>query len=87
MLTANFLRINIYLTQKIGEDMLWNIAINDAVMLDCAVFFLLKKYLRNEAYYVDVVEIFHNVCSLPGLVYRELTSKCRRTSKPPSGST
>jgi len=26
----NFLRINIYLTQKIAEDMLWNIAINDA---------------------------------------------------------
>ncbi|KZP04159.1 NADPH oxidase [Athelia psychrophila] len=26
----NFLRINIYLTQKIGEDMLWNIALNDA---------------------------------------------------------
>ncbi|KAI0932076.1 hypothetical protein AcW1_000702 [Taiwanofungus camphoratus] len=25
----NFLRINIYLTQKIGEDMLWNIAVND----------------------------------------------------------
>jgi len=29
-LLANFLRINIYLTQKIGEDMLWNIAVNDA---------------------------------------------------------
>ena len=28
--SANFLRINIYLTQKIGEDMLWNIAVNDA---------------------------------------------------------
>ena len=28
--TANFLRINIYLTQKISEDMLWNIAVNDA---------------------------------------------------------
>jgi hypothetical protein len=27
---ANFLRINIYLTQKIDEDMLWNIAVNDA---------------------------------------------------------
>jgi len=27
---ANFLRINIYLTQKINEDMLWNIAVNDA---------------------------------------------------------
>ncbi|KAF8807327.1 NADPH oxidase isoform 1 [Phlegmacium glaucopus] len=26
----NFLRINIYLTQKIAEDMLWNIAVNDA---------------------------------------------------------
>ena len=27
---ANFLRINIYLTQNVGEDMLWNIAVNDA---------------------------------------------------------
>jgi hypothetical protein len=27
---ANFLRINIYLTQKVDEDMLWNIAVNDA---------------------------------------------------------
>lgn len=27
---ANFLRINIYLTQKIADDMLWNIAVNDA---------------------------------------------------------
>jgi len=26
----NFLRINIYLTQKVGEDMLWNITLNDA---------------------------------------------------------
>jgi len=26
----NFLRINVYLTQKIGEDMMWNIAVNDA---------------------------------------------------------
>jgi len=26
----DFLRINIYLTQKVGEDMLWNIAVNDA---------------------------------------------------------
>lgn len=30
LVTANFLRINIYLTQKIGDDMLWNIAVNDA---------------------------------------------------------
>ncbi|CAE6383066.1 unnamed protein product [Rhizoctonia solani] len=26
----NFLRMNIFLTQKVGEDMLWNIAVNDA---------------------------------------------------------
>lgn len=26
----NFLRINIFLTQKVGEDMLWNIAVNDS---------------------------------------------------------
>ncbi len=30
LFTANFLRINIYLTQKITDDMLWNIAVNDA---------------------------------------------------------
>lgn len=29
-LQANFLRINIYLTQKVDENMFWNIAINDA---------------------------------------------------------
>ena len=29
-LIANFLCINVYLTQKIGEEMLWNIEINDA---------------------------------------------------------
>lgn len=28
--SANFLRINVYLTQKINEDMMWNIAVNDA---------------------------------------------------------
>jgi len=30
----NFLHINIYLTQRIGEDMLWNIAVNDGEALD-----------------------------------------------------
>lgn len=30
LLPANFLRINVYLTQKITEDMLWNISVNDA---------------------------------------------------------
>lgn len=30
LLSADFLRINIYLTQKMNEDMFWNIAINGA---------------------------------------------------------
>ncbi|KAN0093404.1 Ferric reductase NAD binding domain containing protein [Tylopilus felleus] len=30
----NFLRINIYLTQKVDENMLWNIAVNDAAEYD-----------------------------------------------------
>jgi len=30
----NFLRINIYLTQKVEEDMLWNIAVNDSGAYD-----------------------------------------------------
>lgn len=30
MISANFLRINVYLTQKIDENMMWNIAVNDA---------------------------------------------------------
>jgi NADPH oxidase len=30
LILANFLHINIYLTQKISEEMLWNIAVNDA---------------------------------------------------------
>ena len=38
-----------------------DIAINDSVMLDCAVYFLLRKHLRNEPYYVDVLELFHSV--------------------------
>jgi hypothetical protein len=38
-----------------------NIAINDAFMLEGAIYFLLKKHFRGETYYVDLLELFHDV--------------------------
>ncbi|KAK9476351.1 isoprenoid synthase domain-containing protein [Lipomyces japonicus] len=45
-----------YLVPKVGM-----IAINDAFMLETAIYVLLKKHFRNEAYYVDLLELFHEV--------------------------
>ncbi|KAF9232234.1 isoprenoid synthase domain-containing protein [Melanogaster broomeanus] len=36
-----------------------NIAINDAFMLEGAIYHLLKKYFRSETYYVHLLELFH----------------------------
>ena len=38
-----------------------NIAINDAFMLEAAIYFLLKKHFRKTEYYVDLIELFHDV--------------------------
>ncbi|KAL7409651.1 putative isoprenoid biosynthesis-related protein [Mrakia frigida] len=38
-----------------------NIAINDAFMLEGAIYYLLKKHFRKETYYVDLLELFHDV--------------------------
>lgn len=38
-----------------------NIAINDAFMLEGAIYYLLKKHFRQENYYVDLLELFHDV--------------------------
>ena len=38
-----------------------NIAINDAFMLEGAIYFLLKKHFRTRPYYVHLLELFHNV--------------------------
>ncbi|GAA6025496.1 hypothetical protein JCM10207_003381 [Rhodosporidiobolus poonsookiae] len=35
-----------------------NIAINDAFMLEAAIYYLLKKHFRQEKYYVDLLELF-----------------------------
>ncbi|KAG2153149.1 farnesyl-pyrophosphate synthetase [Suillus clintonianus] len=38
-----------------------NIAINDSYMLEGAIYHILKKYFRRESYYVDLLELFHEV--------------------------
>ncbi|KAH7134977.1 isoprenoid synthase domain-containing protein [Dendryphion nanum] len=45
-----------YLVPKVGM-----IAINDAFMLESAIYVLLKKHFRQEKSYIDIVELFHEV--------------------------
>lgn len=45
-----------YLVPKVGM-----IAINDAFMLESAIYLLLKKHFRQEKSYIDMVELFHEV--------------------------
>jgi len=45
-----------YLMPNVGM-----IAINDAFMLESSIYLLLKKYFKKETYYVDLMELFHEV--------------------------
>ena len=45
-----------YLMPNVGM-----IAINDAFMLESSIYLLLKKYFRQEKYYTDLMELFHEV--------------------------
>ncbi|KAH3681068.1 hypothetical protein WICPIJ_007982 [Wickerhamomyces pijperi] len=45
-----------YKVPNVGE-----IAINDSFMLEAAIYILLKKYFKQETYYVDLLELFHEV--------------------------
>ncbi|KAK5737708.1 Farnesyl pyrophosphate synthetase [Elasticomyces elasticus] len=45
-----------YLAPDVGM-----IAINDAFMLETSIYILLKKYFKQETYYVDLLELFHEV--------------------------
>ncbi|KAE9974525.1 hypothetical protein BLS_010047 [Venturia inaequalis] len=45
-----------YLMPNVGM-----IAINDAFMLEAGIYILLKKYFRQEKWYVDAMELFHEV--------------------------
>lgn len=45
-----------YLLEGVG-----NIAINDSFMLEAAIYVLLKKYFRSEQYYVDLLDLLHEI--------------------------
>lgn len=45
-----------YRVPKVGM-----IAINDSFMLEAAIYILLKNHFKGESYYVDLIEIFHEV--------------------------
>lgn len=45
-----------YLVEGVG-----NIAINDSFMLEGSLYMLLKKHFRQESYYVDLLDLFHEV--------------------------
>ncbi|KAM9900868.1 hypothetical protein OXX59_005958 [Metschnikowia pulcherrima] len=45
-----------YLAEGVG-----NIAINDSFMLEGAIYILLKKHFRQDSYYVDLLDLFHEV--------------------------
>lgn len=45
-----------YRKKEVGD-----IAINDAFMLEAAIFVLLKKYFKQDSYYVDLLELIHEV--------------------------
>lgn len=45
-----------YLVEGVG-----NIAINDSFLLEGAIYVLLKKHFRQEPYYVDLLDLFHEV--------------------------
>ena len=45
-----------YLYEGVG-----NIAINDSFMLEGAIYIILKKHFRQDSYYVDLLDLFHEV--------------------------
>ncbi|QLQ78993.1 hypothetical protein HG537_0B03400 [Torulaspora globosa] len=45
-----------YRVKEVGD-----IAINDAFMLEAAIYVILKKHFKQEPYYVDLIELFHDV--------------------------
>ena len=60
---SNRIRADESLALRTGgwQENVGNIAINDAFMLEAAIYYLLKKHFRQEKYYVDLLELFHEV--------------------------
>ena len=38
------------------------IAINDSFLIESTIYKILKKYFKSDPYYINVVELFHEVC-------------------------
>jgi len=49
------------------------IAINDSFMLEGAIYFLLKLHFKKEPYYVDLLDLFHDVHAILNLTYKKVT--------------
>ena len=64
-----------------------NIAINDAFLLEGAIYHLLKKHFRSTPYYVDLMELFHEV-RLVNLISAAFNSvfRFRHRTRPKWGS-
>ncbi|RHY98943.1 hypothetical protein DYB37_008238, partial [Aphanomyces astaci] len=58
------------------------IAINDAFLLESFVYSILKTYFRSEPYYIDLVELFHEV-----ILQTEFGQLLDLTSQPLDGPT
>jgi len=42
-------------------------AVNDALILEGAVFQMIRKNFRKEPFYVDLIDLFHEVCTITPL--------------------
>ena len=40
------------------------VAINDAFLIESAIYKVLKAHFREKTYYVDLLELMHEVCDL-----------------------
>lgn len=49
------------LVDSFAQEGVGNIAINDAFMLEGAIYYLLKKHFRKDSCYVGLLELFHDV--------------------------
>lgn len=45
-----------YRYNNIGEA-----AANDGILLDCTVYYIIRKYFNEKECYVDLIEVFHDV--------------------------
>ena len=57
------------MTERSLQEGVGLVAINDSFCLEGTIYNLLKKYFRSDTYYVDILELFHQVCHLGDVVF------------------